>query len=52
MATLKIQHHINKQLNFKIRLSDTYHSKILFDPPLRLMEIKTKANKRDLIIKL
>ena len=26
-------------------LSDINHSKILYDPPLRVMEIKTKINK-------
>ena len=30
-------------------LYDIYHSKILFDPPLREMEIKTKINKWDLM---
>ena len=30
-------------------LSDINHSKILYDPPSRVMEIKTKINKRDLI---
>ena len=30
-------------------LYDMNHSKILFDPPPRLMEIKTKINKWDLI---
>ena len=30
-------------------LSDIYHIKILYDPPLRVMEIKTKINKSDLI---
>ena len=30
-------------------LSDINHSKILYDPPPRLMEIKGKINKRDLI---
>ena len=30
-------------------LSDIYHSKILYDPPPRVMEIKTKINKWDLI---
>ena len=30
-------------------LSDINHSKILYDPPPRLMEIKTKINKWDLI---
>ena len=30
-------------------LSDVNHSKILYDPPPRYIEIKTKINKRDLI---
>ena len=30
-------------------LSDINHSKILYDPPPRVMEIKTKINKLDLI---
>ena len=30
-------------------LSDINHSRILYDPPPRLMEIKTKINKWDLI---
>ena len=30
-------------------LFDINHSKILFDPPLRVMEIKTKINKWDLM---
>jgi len=30
-------------------LFDIHHSKILFDPPLRIKEIKTKVNKWDLI---
>ena len=30
-------------------LDDIYQSKILCDPPPRIMEIKTKANKWDLI---
>jgi len=30
-------------------LSDTNHSKILYDPPPRVMEIKAKISKRDLI---
>ena len=30
-------------------LSDINHNKILFSPPLRVMEIKTKINKWDLI---
>ena len=29
--------------------SDIHHSKILFDPPPRVMEIKTKINKWELI---
>ena len=31
------------------KFSDINHSKILYDPPLRVMEIKTKINKLDLI---
>ena len=31
------------------RLSDINHSRILYDPPLRVMEIKAKINKWDLI---
>ena len=27
----------------------TYQIKILYDPPLKVIEIKTKVNKRDLI---
>ena len=30
-------------------LSDINHSRILYDPPLRVMEIKAKINKWDLI---
>ena len=30
-------------------LNDIYQSKILYDPPPRVMEIKTKVNKWDLI---
>ena len=30
-------------------LSDVNHSRILYDPPLRVMEIKAKINKWDLI---
>ena len=32
-----------------MKLFDIYHSKILFDSPPRVMEIKTKVNKWDLI---
>ena len=40
-----------KALKGKYRQYTLYihHSKILFDSPPRVMEIKTKANKRDLI---
>ena len=34
---------------FQRSLFDINHSKILFDPPPRVMEIKTKLNKWDLI---
>ena len=30
-------------------LSDINHSKIFYDPPPRIMEIKTKINKQDLL---
>ena len=30
-------------------LSDINHSKILYDPPLRILEIKAKINKLDLM---
>ena len=30
-------------------LSDINHSRILYDPPPRILEIKVKINKRDLI---
>ena len=35
--------------NIDSTLFDIYHSKILFDPPPRVREIKTKINKWDLI---
>ena len=35
--------------NISRTLSDINHSKILSDPPPRVMEIKTKINKLDLI---
>ena len=35
--------------NIGSTLFDIHHSKILFDPPPRVMEIKTKVNKQDLI---
>ena len=35
--------------NIGITLSDINHSKILYDPPSRVMEIKTKINKWDLM---
>ena len=38
----------NEQLEFE-KFSDINHSKIFYDPPLRVMEIKTKINKLDLI---
>ena len=30
-------------------LSDIHHSRILYEPPPRILEIKEKINKRDLI---
>ena len=38
----------NEQLEFET-FSDINHSKILYDPPLRVMEIKTKINKLGII---
>ena len=35
--------------NIRRTLSDINHSKILYDPPPRVMEIKTKINKWDLV---
>jgi len=35
--------------NIRRTLSDINHNKILYDPPPRVMEIKTKINKWDLI---
>ena len=35
--------------NIGSTLIDIHHSKILFDPPPRVMGIKTKVNKWDLI---
>ena len=35
--------------NFSRTLNDINQSKILYDPPPRVTEIKTKINKRDLI---
>ena len=31
-------------------LSDIHHSRILYDPPPRILQIKAKINKQDLII--
>ena len=36
---------INLWRNTKAEHSDINHSKILYDPPYRVMEIKTKINK-------
>ena len=37
------------EVNIGNTLLDINHSKILYDPPPRVMEIKTKVNKWDLI---
>ena len=39
--------HLEKNIG-KI-LSDIHHNRILYDPPLRILEIKAKINKWDLI---
>ena len=41
--TIKLEENIGKTL------SDINHSRILYDPPPRILEIKAKINKRDLI---
>ena len=41
--TIKLLENIGKTL------SDINHSRTLYDPPPRILEIKTKINKRDLI---
>ena len=48
---LNVRSEITKLLeeNTGRTLSDINHSKILYDPPPRVMEIKTKINKWDLI---
>ena len=48
---LNVRLHTIKLLEENIgrTLFDINHSKICFDPPLRVMEIKTKINKWDLI---
>ena len=40
---IKLEENIGKTL------SDINHSRILYDPPLRVMQIKAKINKWDLI---
>ena len=42
-ATIKLQENMGKTL------SDINHSMILYDPPPRILEIKAKINKEDLI---
>ena len=37
------------EVNIGKTLSDINHSRILYDPPPRILEIKTKINKWDLI---
>ena len=37
------------QENIDKTLSNIHHSRILYDSPLRILEIKAKINKRDLI---
>ena len=41
--TIKLEENIGKTVY------NIYHSKILYDPPPRILEIKTKINKWDLI---
>ena len=37
------------EANIGKTLSDIHHSRVLYDPPLRILEIKAKINKWDLI---
>ena len=40
---------INLEENIRKTLSDINHSRIVYDPPPRILEIKAKINKWDLI---
>ena len=58
---MKLEHFLTPDLNIRPEtiklleedisktLSDIHHSRILYDPPLRILEIKAKINKWDLI---
>ena len=46
---MKLEHSLTPYTNIGRTLYDINHSKILFDPPPREMEIKTKINKWDLM---
>ena len=48
IATLKATIKLLEE-NIGITLSDIYHSRILYDPPPRILEIKAKTNNWDLI---
>ena len=48
-AKCKTRHYKLLEENIGRTLYDINHSKILFEPPLREMEIKTKVNKWDLM---
>ena len=48
LASLKVSFKMVTHENIGGTLSDTNHSKILYDPPPRIMEIKAKINKWDL----
>ena len=45
----KTGHYKTLRENIGRTLFDINHSKIFFDPPLRVMEVKTKINKWDLM---
>ena len=51
MKDLNVRPETTKLLEKNIgkTLSDINHSRILYDPPPKVMEIKAKINKRDLI---
>ena len=51
----KVNHNENEKTTHRLEenvgrlLFDIYHNKIFYDPPPRVMEIKAKINKQDLI---
>ena len=46
---LQLQNHNRQYMSFKNVWKDINHSRILYDPPPRILEIKAKINKWDLM---